>query len=224
MSKTTRQPSDRLANQEADWLELRLLDAVQNGRFRSQREAAAELGIALGLVNTYIKRCVKKGWLKVLNVPARRYAYYLTPQGFSEKARLSAKYMRSSMHLFRKARTDYAAAFARAEALGWRRVALVGMSDLTEIAGLCALESEIEIVAVIAPEADRTSMLGVPVTADSDGLSQKCDGLILTEIDTRRTVQRQHASGDIDDLKMLIPRFLERSLFEAPAPATGEPS
>jgi len=151
------------------WVELRLLDAVENGRFRSQREAAAELGIALGLVNAYVKRCVKKGWLKVSHVPARRYAYYLTPQGFSEKARLSARYLRNSMDLFRKARADYSALLGRAEALGWKRVALVGMSELTEIACLCALESEIEIVAIIAPQAERAKLLGVPVIADAKG-------------------------------------------------------
>jgi len=210
--------SDRKAEKESDWLELRLLDAVENGRFGSQREAAAELGIALGLVNVYVKRCVKKGWLKVSSVPARRYAYYLTPQGFSEKARLSARYLRSSMNLFRKARTDYAAVFGRAKALGWQRVALVGLSDMTEIACLCALESEIEIVAVIAPEADRESLLGVPVITSDDALPQRCDGLVLTQIDAH--VRRQPAPEG-GALATLIPRFLERSLFEVDAPVTG---
>lgn len=213
-----------MLNQEDDWIELRVLDAVQNGRFRSQRAAAAELGIALGLVNAYVKRCVRKGWLKVSTVPARRYGYYLTPQGFSEKARLSARYLRSSMNLFRKARMDYAATFDRAEALGWWRVALVGMSDLTEIARLCALESEIEVVAVIAPQADRTSVLGVPVIADLHGLPEGCDGLILTEVDTRARARQKSAANDSDALSMLMPSFLERSLFESDAGTTGEPS
>ncbi|SRR6056297_2856739 len=224
MHESSKQHSDRVTDTEADWVELRLLDAVENGRFRSQREAAAELGIALGLVNAYVKRCVKKGWLKVSSVPARRYAYYLTPQGFSEKAKLSARYLRSSMSLFRKARAEYAATFARTEVLGWRRVALVGLSDLTEIACLCALESGIEIVAVIAPDADRARLLGVPVIADVEELPQSCDGLILTEIDARWTVQKQNDPGAVDAFKMLIPRFLERSLFEADTPVAREAS
>lgn len=211
------QDRERRAHQKDDWLELRLLDAVENGRFSSQREAAAELGIALGLVNVYVKRCVKKGWLKVLSVPARRYIYYLTPQGFSEKARLSAVYLRSSMNLFRKSRTDYAAVFGQAEGLGWQRVALVGLSDMTEIAYLCAQESPIKIVAIIAPEADRASLLGVPIIADGDVLLQRCDGLVLTQIDT--STRQQHAP-DGSALTTLIPRFLERSLFEPEAPTT----
>jgi DNA-binding MarR family transcriptional regulator len=215
--------SHHVASQKEDWIELRLLDAVESGRFRSQREASAELGIALGLVNAYVKRCVRKGWLKISNAPARRYAYYLTPQGFAEKAQLSARYLQNSMNFFRKARTDYAAAFARGEALGWRQVALVGMSDLTEIAGLCALESEIEIVAVIAPEANRTRVFGVPVIADLHALPKGCDGFILTAIDSLAKAPQQRAS-DLDAAAMLVPSFLERSLFEADTRTPGEPS
>src|SRR3990170_1377431 len=70
---------------------LDLLTSVEHDGERSQRHIAAELGIALGLVNAYLKRCVKKGLVKVSQAPARRYAYYLTPQGFAEKSRLTVE-------------------------------------------------------------------------------------------------------------------------------------
>src|SRR5487761_2401135 len=57
-----------------------LLTSVEHDGERSQRRIAAELGIALGLVNAYLKRCAKKGLVKVHDAPARRYAYYLTPR------------------------------------------------------------------------------------------------------------------------------------------------
>jgi DNA-binding MarR family transcriptional regulator len=59
---------------------LGLLEAVAVDGGRTQRRLAAELGIAVGLVNAYLKRCVKKGLVKVSEAPARRYAYYLTPK------------------------------------------------------------------------------------------------------------------------------------------------
>ena len=46
---------------------------------------AAELGMAVGLVNAYLNRCIQKGLVKATQAPARRYAYYLTPQGFARK-------------------------------------------------------------------------------------------------------------------------------------------
>ena len=79
---------------------LGLLELLGRESAQSQRRLAAELGIAVGLVNIYLKRCVKKGLLKMSDAPARRYAYYLTPQGFSEKARLTLEYLSFSFDLF----------------------------------------------------------------------------------------------------------------------------
>src|SRR5665811_2593048 len=89
---------------------LGLLESVERNGAQTQRHLAAELGIALGLVNAYLKRCVKKGLVKVSEAPARRYAYYLTPHGFTEKSRLTVEYLSYSFTLFRRAKTDYAAA------------------------------------------------------------------------------------------------------------------
>ena len=87
-------------NNQNNQIVLGLLEAVERESAQSQRRLAAELGIALGLVNIYLKRCVNKGLLKMAQAPARRYAYYLTPQGFAEKARLTLEYMSYSFELF----------------------------------------------------------------------------------------------------------------------------
>jgi len=72
---------------------LGLLESVERGGEQSQRRLASELGVALGLVNAYLKRCINKGLVKVSEAPARRYAYYLTPHGFTEKSRLTVEYL-----------------------------------------------------------------------------------------------------------------------------------
>src|SRR5215510_6343098 len=94
---------------------LGLLESVERDGGQSQRRLAAELGIALGLVNAYLKRCVKKGLVKVGGAPARRYAYYLTPQGFAEKSRLTVEYLSVSFSFFRQAKADCWQAFAQAK-------------------------------------------------------------------------------------------------------------
>src|SRR5215470_11910471 len=115
---------------------LGLLESVERDGGQSQRRLASELGIALGLVNAYLKRCIKKGLVKVSEAPARRYAYYLTPQGFAEKSRLTVDYMSYSFSLFRRARSDYAQVLGVARARGWTRILLAGVSDLAEIAAI----------------------------------------------------------------------------------------
>src|SRR6266852_1227983 len=101
---------DRLvgADHENERIVLDLLTSVEHDGERSQRRIAAELGIALGLVNAYLKRCVKKGLVKVHDAPARRYAYYLTPHGFAEKSRLTVQYLSNSFSFFRLAKADCA--------------------------------------------------------------------------------------------------------------------
>jgi DNA-binding MarR family transcriptional regulator len=138
----------------SDAIVLGVLDVVERDPSVTQRSVARELGIALGLANAYLRRCVRKGLIKVSEVPRRRYAYYLTPQGFAEKSRLTATYLSDSFSFFRMARTQCAELFALAAARGQRRLALLGQGDLAEIASLVAREHPVEIIGVIAAGGD----------------------------------------------------------------------
>jgi DNA-binding MarR family transcriptional regulator len=132
-----------------DAIMLELLDAVERDPAVTQRSVARDLGIALGLANAYLKRCVRKGLIKVSTTPARRYAYYLTPQGFAEKSQLTARYLANSFSFFRRARVQCAELFAAAAARGQKRLAFIGEGDLAEIARLVAREHPVEIVGVL---------------------------------------------------------------------------
>ena len=111
---------------------LGLLESVERNGAQTQRHLASELGIALGLVNAYLKRCVKKGLVKVSEAPVRRYAYYLTPKGFAEKSRLTIDYLSYSFSFFRQARSDCAEVLAAAKGRGWNRIVLIGRASCRE--------------------------------------------------------------------------------------------
>lgn len=128
---------------------LGLLNAVDENSAVTQRSMASELGIALGLANTYLKRCVRKGLIKVSQIPPNRYSYYLTPKGFSEKSRLTKEYLSSSFTFFRRARDQCGDALEYCAARGWQRIALAGTSELAEIATLCAAERDIQLTGLI---------------------------------------------------------------------------
>ena len=165
---------------------LGLLTSIERDSRVTQRKLAGDLGIALGLANTYLKRCVRKGLVKMSQVPLNRYAYYLTPQGFAEKSRLTAEYLSASLNFFRRARGDCGVLLRQCAARGWRRVALYGAGDLAEIAVLSAGETEIEVACVIDPGEAGRRCAGLAVVADlaaaravagAGGL----DGVILTD-------------------------------------------
>src|ERR1700761_4740768 len=113
-------------NEETDTarMVLGLRESVERDGAQSQRKLASDLGIALGLVNAYLKRCVKKGLLKISQAPPRRSAYYPTTHGFAEKSRLTVEYLSSSFSFFRHARDDCAAVLKLAQTRGWTRIAL----------------------------------------------------------------------------------------------------
>ncbi len=166
---------------------LGLLESVERDASKSQRNLADELGIALGLVNAYLKRCVKKGLIKMKEAPARRYAYYLTPRGFSEKSRLTVDYLSYSFSFFRRARAECCDVLAVAEARGWKHIALAGVSDLAEIATICALERGIEIVAVVDAHSKLSRFVSLPVLASFEKIETKIGGVIVTDLTTAST-------------------------------------
>lgn len=142
---------------------LELLEAVGQRSDVSQRHLARQMGVALGLANSYLKRCIRKGLIKISEAPANRYLYYLTPKGFSEKSRLTAKYLAGSFAFYRQAGDSCARALGECEARGMRCVLLCGISDLAEVAALRALEMDVDIVGVYDPNTERRKFLGKPV-------------------------------------------------------------
>jgi len=172
---------------EDDRIVLNLLNSVDDGA-QSQRRIAEELGIALGLVNAYLKRCVKKGLVKVSEAPARRYAYYLTPKGFAEKSRLTVEYLSASFSFFRQARADCIQTFALAKERNFQTLVLCGKSDLAEIAVLSAVDCGIAIAAIVDPNSNVHQFVGKPLVAGCSELKTPFDAVMITDVvDARRT-------------------------------------
>ena len=191
---------------EDDRIVLSLLNSVDDGA-QSQRRIAEDLGIALGLVNAYLKRCIKKGLVKVRQAPAGRYAYYLTPKGFAEKSRLTVEYLAYSFSFFREAKADCTRAFAMAKDRNFQKLVLCGKSDLAEVAILSAVDSGISIVAIVDAGAGKRLFVGKPVVASHDDLSVPFDAVLITDvIDARRAFDEATERYGTD--RVLVPRLL----------------
>lgn len=127
---------------------LHLLSEIERNPSFTQRSLARELGIALGLMNQYLKRCVSTGWVRASQVSPRRITYFLTPDGLKEKARMVAGYLARSMTFFRDAKTQCQQLLNICQAQGWSAVALVGAGDLADIAKLVAQKMGIHVEVV----------------------------------------------------------------------------
>jgi DNA-binding MarR family transcriptional regulator len=189
---------------------LGLLEALDREHPQSQRHLAAELGIALGLVNAYLKRCINKGLVKVSEAPARRYAYYLTPLGFAEKSRLTVEYLTSSFGFFRQAKGDCSKLFQAARSRGFRKLLLAGRSDLAEVAALCAAEQDIEIVGLVDGQTQDDQFMRWPAFADVASCKLPYDAIMITDfVHARQAWERAVQAAGRE--RVLLPDML-RSL------------
>jgi DNA-binding MarR family transcriptional regulator len=188
---------------------LGLLNMVDEDSGTSQRSMAGDLGIALGLTNAYLKRCVKKGLIKVSQVPANRYAYYLTPKGFAEKSRLTAEYLSQSFNLFRHARAEGADLLSHCHTRGWNRVALYGLGDLAEIMTLSARDYPIELIGVIDHEPGTGEFASLPVLATMPS-PEDVDAVIICDISEPQAAYNE-ACSNIPAERVLAPKFLNVS-------------
>lgn len=186
---------------------LAVLNAVHDNASLTQRSVAQQLGMALGLVNAYLKRCVTKGYVKISQVPPRRYAYYLTPNGFAEKRRLTAEYLRQSFKFVQAARRDCGREFDACHRHRWSRVAFYGLGDFADIAFLCSRESEVDLVAVIDSEADIDLYHGVPVVRTPADIPEPWDAMLVTDMVNAQGVY-DHLRALYPEERLLIPKLL----------------
>lgn len=147
---------------QSDTVTLRLLEAIDSQADVSQRDLSKRLGVALGLTNSYLKRCVRKGLVKIREAPANRYLYYLTPIGFAEKSRLSLEYFRVSLVFYRQAGGACLQALDECLARGYDKIVLCGASDLAEITAIKALQRPLKILGVYDSAGNHLRGLNLP--------------------------------------------------------------
>ena len=189
-----------------------LLDNVAGQDAPNQRALARKIGISVGLVNALMHRAVRKGLVKIKEVPARRYAYFLTPKGLAEKSKLVAEYLDHSLTFFRVARQEYSDVFNRCAAAGKKRVVLCGAGELAEIATLAINGLDLTVVAVFDHKTNHAHVAGVPVIRSLASLEP---GDILVITDGRRPqASYDRLVSEIERERVIAPPFLRIS----PAP------
>ncbi|MCX5718017.1 MAG: winged helix-turn-helix transcriptional regulator [Nitrospirae bacterium] len=128
---------------------LLLLDEISKGKPMSQRDLSRKLNVALGLVNSYIKNLVSKGYVTIKEIPSKRYAYYLTPKGFTEKTRLTYHHLHNFTNLYREARRDFKELFSNLYNEGVKSVIFAGADESAEIAYLSLQEFDIRFAGIV---------------------------------------------------------------------------
>jgi predicted transcriptional regulator len=170
---------------------LQLLSEISGEEPLSQRELSRRLGIAVGLVNSYLKNLVSKGYVRVKDFPSNRYAYLLTPQGIAEKSRLAYQHLSYFTSLYTVARQDYLDLFRRLEDAGIREVAFCGVDEVAEVAYLSLQETGLKLVAVMDDGRQGDLFFGLPIDAVSEGARRVNVPVIISSIKKRNEMFEQ---------------------------------
>ncbi|SPP99900.1 Transcriptional regulator, MarR family [Candidatus Sulfobium mesophilum] len=159
---------------------LQLLDTLSNEAAITQRDLSQRLGIALGLVNSYIKNLVAKGYVTVKSIPPKRYTYYLTPKGFAEKTRLTYQHLQNYTGLYTSARNDLRKLFNELQSQGTKRVVFAGVDELAEIAFLTLQETNLELAGVVDGERSGDKFFGREITSLDKIREMQYDSIIVS--------------------------------------------
>jgi len=169
------------ASNQDEYRSLLLMTELEEGQPISQREIASRLGIALGLVNSYLKTLVAKGFVTVKAMPRNRFAYLLTPKGFAEKSQLAYRHLSNFHKLYQITRRDSLHRFRSLREEGVRRVAFCGLDDLTEIAYLSLREAQLEL-ALVMDEQSGGRFIDYPIVTLQQGVEGLDAPIVITSM------------------------------------------
>jgi len=162
---------------------LRLMGEIERNGSYSQRELSRGLNISLGLVNTFIKRLVKKGYFKVKTMPRNRVKYFLTPEGLTRKSRLTVEYLRYSVNFYKEIKALLIGKFKAMEENRIRSILFFGAGEVAELAYLYLHLTNIHLVGIIDDSKNGNDFFEFNVD-DLDRLNnQDWDAILLTSLD-----------------------------------------
>ena len=120
--------------------ELRILEEIERNPDATQASLAAQLGVAVGSVNWYLKRLIGKGHVKVTHLQRRKLHYFLTPSGLALKVKLTRSYMDVSLATYRALRQGARQVLEEVRKAGYAAVCIEGDDEAAEILRLTCLE------------------------------------------------------------------------------------
>ena len=182
--------------------DLLLLGELDRDGGATQRTLAVKLGVALGLTNLYLKRLARKGYIKTTTIPRNRIRYLLTPQGFTEKSRLTYLYMQYSLSYYRDMRIRLKEMMPTFDGSHGQRVVIYGTTELAELAYLSLREMNIDCVGFIDGNL-RESFLSCPVSSPEKLNRWQFDRVLIADIEHAAACEEQLVLSGVPREKVL---------------------
>lgn len=179
---------------------LRLMGEIERDGDSSQRDLSRRLNLSLGLVNTFLKRLVNKGYFKVKTMPRNRVKYFLTPKGLARKSKLTVEYLRYSVNFYSEIKKLLLKKFQEMEGNETKSILFFGAGEVAELAYLYLQLTDIQLVGIVDDGENGNAFFEFQV----EGLNRLdqggWDAILLTRLDEiegdRETLIKKGVSPD----------------------------
>lgn len=161
---------------------LRLMGEIEENGGSSQRELARRLNLSLGLINTFLKRLVRKGYFKVKTMPGNRVKYFLTPEGVARKTRLTVEYLRYSARFYRDIKKVLMDKFRELEEAKVGSLIFFGVGEVAEIAYLYLQLTAIRLIGVVDDNMDPGNFFDFKIEGLDRLDTPDWDAILLTRL------------------------------------------
>ncbi len=162
---------------------LRLMGEIERNGNHSQRHLAKRLNISLGLVNTFLKRLVSKGYFKVKTMPRNRIKYFLTPAGIARKSKLTVEYLQYSMDFYKDIKKLLLNKYSDLEQKNIRKILFFGSGEVAELAYLYLKLSNIRLTGVIDEERKGKRFFEFRIAGMDRLKRDDWESILLTQLD-----------------------------------------
>ena len=163
----------------------------------TQRSLAKKHGMALGLTNFLLRRLIRKGYVKIVNLQRNRLRYLITPKGVAEKTRLAYEYFEYSLHLYRYIRACLARVLSVIVESGGKDVIICGTGEVAELVFLILQQHGLCVRAVVDPSGnERARFMNQPVKSMAELSTASFDRIVVATLgDPQQMVHRLTQAG-----------------------------
>lgn len=195
--------------------EFKILEHVEATPLLTNRVLAEKLGCSVKLAHELLGKMVDRGCLHVKKVHSRRWDYFLTPKGISEKIRLTYEFLQFSMQFYKDARKRSSQLCRNFAESGVKRVALLGAGDLAEVVYLGIKEWDLELTDIF--DDDKESFLNHKVKKINELESSAAEAVIVCTYDPKKPMDENYMPKNI---KIDIPLYnvFDEALSKSNAP------
>ncbi|MBI4709993.1 MAG: winged helix-turn-helix transcriptional regulator [Nitrospirae bacterium] len=186
-----------------DDITLRILDELSKEPHVTQRSLSGKLDVALGLVNAYMKRLAKKGYIKVTTIPQNRVKYILTPKGFTEKVRLTYEYMHFSLSYFKNIRQRIDNVYKQMILSGAKNLLLWGDGEVAELCYLSMRGLPLNLIGVIDQKRSDKSFFGHNIYMPEDVSALNYDAILITALKEKERRKLPAPQADAEKIFLL---------------------